>query len=91
MLWLLDAGKVGVGFLRKSQQLSAWQVESAGISPEHRGQGIYPGVLKVLREWAGMPIASGKQLAPRAQRVWEKVGQYDPRTRGYRINPRGRV
>jgi hypothetical protein len=61
------------------------------VLPEHRGQRIYPRVLRCLREHYRLPVISGDPLSPLALLVWMSVGKWDRRRKRYAINPRSRI
>ena len=75
LMWVLDYGKSGAGVMYKDAD--RWLVDKAALVPEYRGQGIYRGVLRILRNWGGYRILSGKDISVVARRAWEKMGTFD--------------
>lgn len=85
---VFDQGKVvASGSLQKTSDYRAYRAGSAAALPLYRGLGLYPAVLKKLREVYG-PLQSGYMMTSGAIGAWEKVGgQYNEETGRYSLNP----
>lgn len=86
-MWVIKNGLIGAGFLEKNKTRETWQVLTAYIAKKYRRQGLYTAVLSYLRDWLHMPIESGKLRSGAAEKVWLKIGVFDPSAARYRLNP----
>jgi hypothetical protein len=59
----------------------------AAARPAHRGQRIYPAVIRQLRKQYRLPISSDGTLSTAALLMWMSVGKWDRSSRRYRANP----
>lgn len=87
LLWVIQGGRAGAGFLRWNSKAKRWEVRRAYLTPELRGQRSYEKILLNLRVWMGYPIASDIQLSTAATTVWKRVGVYDRAANRYIKNP----
>ena len=87
LMWVLDGGRAGAGFLRWDSEKRRWNVKRAYLVPGVRGQRVYEKILLNLRDWMGFPLASDIDLSTPAKKVWERVGVFDQTSGRYIRNP----
>lgn len=88
LMWVMDGGRAGAGFLRWDAEKHRWNVKRAFLAPEVRGKQAYAKLLINLRDWMGFPIASDLELSPAAEVVWKRIGQFDKSSGRYLRNPK---
>lgn len=76
-------------FLYQTDDYGEYLAEArAAILPEHAGQGLYPIILKALKEDKKQPLYSDKILSAANIKTWSTAGVYDALRGRFRINPR---
>lgn len=92
-----DELPLAAGTAYQYEESDALMIGSSALAPEARRRGIYPQVLRALRDINGAPIESDESMTAGAIRAWEKVGAVDAERHSelsgrvgpvMRINPR---
>lgn len=87
-------GPVAWGYLEVRDQPGKSPYLTAALAaclPAHRGQGLYPAVLKAIRKQYSIVVMSDQILSPTALLLWATIGSYVDAQRRYRLNPARRA
>jgi len=83
IFWVLKLGDVPIGYGKAYREELRWRTFAAYVA--YQGLGIYPAVLRILRQELG-PLRSGGSLSPGAEKVWKRLGEDEGDY--YVLNPR---